>query len=542
MKSHLSQNLPKKPTMSKPKLPEGKEKLVRALIAWMASDKAHYYVRGDRVYLDTKGLEGTKLMLLEGSEFKSFLLRYAKTKANILMRGADVDQIIEHVRHFAIDAAKPLSADARACYVGEDLYINTGWEDGKIVKITQKGVWEESKPDQRIFEPLPPKMRMAVPEMRDATLFPELIKKGMADFGDMHCLLCVTCATMLLPADFVHPFIVFTGDQARGKSTTMKLLVQLVDPYETSELMTVGEDMRDIIALVRSRHSIALDNVSKLPFDEDLLSKMYSGGVFSARKMATNSELSEVELPRLRVMMNGIGTAFSRSDLMSRCIFIDHPVLTTMVDGKEKFKSLAMIEKRWLTMRPQLLGSLLRAIGAGLALLKERGGSDDKESESRFVEYAVIGECIAEAMGFKPGLFTEQVRKAGEEMKSGAIEADDCAQLILAWLNGEKGESQSQLAQFDDDRPRPGEALNVRSVSPTDLFTEIKAIAATRGYAVYSMKWLTSVKALSTAVTRSKKNIENGGWILHKVSGGEKKRNFEFTKKAAAIAAPSLLP
>lgn len=513
-----------------PAAPSPKDKFIRATIAFLASEKAEYYVRSDRVYIDTRGFNATKLMLLEGGEFKSFLMRYAKTTVNILLKGAEVDQIIEHVKYHAQEVAKPLAADARAAFIGEDLYINTGWEDGKMVKISQEGVWTEEKPVGRIFEPLPPKMRMAVPLMREATLFPALLKKGIADFGDMNCLLCVTCATLMLPADFVHPFIVFTGDQARGKSTTMKLLVQLIDPYDSSELMTVGEDMRDIIALVRGRHSIALDNVSKLPFDEDLLSKMYSGGMFSARKMMTNSEMSEVELPRLRVLMNGIGTAFNRSDLMSRCIFIEHPVLTTKENGRELFESLHMIERRWLQMRPELLGSLLRAIGAGLKLFRERERYENKKSEARFVEYAVLGECISEAMGFKPGLFTEQVKKAGEEMRSDAIESDDCAQLILAWLNGES--SDTQIAGFEDE-VRAGEAIKVRVITPTELFAEMKALAAKRGYSVYSMKWLASVKALSTAVARSKKNIDNGGWAMNKISSGAKKRCFEFTKKAA---------
>lgn len=520
--------------------PAAKDKYIRSMIAFMASDKTRYYRRGDQLYVDTRCFRGAHLMALDGPDFRSFMLRLAKTSDNLLLRHADIELIVQHVQLHAKEAAKVLSSDIRAAYVGEDLYFNTGWENGKVIKIDQKGVWEESKPSDRIFEPLPRKMSMAVPEMREPTLFPALVKQGIGDFGDMHCLLCVTCATMMLPSTFVHPFLVFTGDQARGKSTTMKLLIQLIDPYESSELMTVGEDIRDIIALVRGRHSIALDNVSKLPFDEDLLSKMYSGGVFSARKMTTNSELSEVELPRLRVMMNGIGTAFTRSDLMSRCIFIDHPAMTKNgADGREKFKSLELVEQRWLDMRPQLLGSLLRAIGAGLKTFRENGGYADKESESRFVEYAVIGECISQAMGFEKDLFTKQVHKAGEEMRSGAIEADDCAQLVLSWLGGESGET--QIAGWEEETmmsaPKVVYGKDSRTVSPTDLFSEIKALANKRGFAVYSMKWLMSSKALSSALMRSKKNIENGGWTIRRITGGEHNRKFEFTriKKAAWV-------
>lgn len=449
---------------------------------------------------------------------------------NILLRPADVDLIIRHSIFHAQGIAKPLALDARAASISDDLYINTGWENGKLIKIAADGTWNEEETTERIFEPLPSKMRMAVPLKREVTLFSELLKKGIADFGDMHCLLAVSCATMLLPSNFVHPFVIFTGNQARGKSTTIKLLVQLIDPFENSELMTVGEDMRDIIALVRGRHSIALDNVSKLPFDEDVLSKMYSGGMFTARKMTTNTEVAEVELPRLRVMMNGIGTAFNQSDLMSRCIFIEHPVLTITVDGKEQFKYLAMIEKRWLDMRPELLGSLLSAVGSGLKLLRDRSGCDDKTSESRFVEYAVIGECIAEAMGFSPGLFTAQVRKAGEEMKSGAIDADDCAQLVLAWLNGETGET--QIPGWEDDNRAVEQTRYAKEgISCADLHAHMRALAEKRKYNISSLKCLASAKSLSTAVSRSKANIEHGGWKTEQNRGGNKKSRWKFTKK-----------
>lgn len=495
------------------------------MIAFLTGDRAVFYMRGDRVYIDTTVLKGKKMLLLEGAEFRSFILKLAKVTDSVLLRGADADLIVDHVLYHAIENAIPLAKDARAEFTEEGLLINTGWEGSKVIRVLPAGGWEETTVVDRIFEPMSPKMRMTVPVMSEAKAFPEILKAGIADFGDHHCLLCVTCATLMLPADFPHPFIVFTGDQARGKSTTMKLLTQLVDPYEGAELMTVGEDIRDLIALVRGRHSIALDNVSKLPFDEDLLSKMYSGGLFAARKMATNSEISEVEMPRLRVLLNGIGAAFSRSDLMSRCIFIEHPVLTGGGMGREeRFKSLSDVEDAWKEKLPMAFGSLLSVIGEGMKLYNERGGTKGKTAGSRFVEYCIIGECMAEVMGFDAGLFTKQVKAANEMQKEGAIAADDCAQLILAWLNGERGGT----TQLDWTAKEP--AIEDKVVSTSDLFSEVRSIATNRGYSIYSMKWLSTVKSFSTALTRSRKNVENGGWYGEQIVGGPNNRNWKFTK------------
>lgn len=516
-----------------PKAVDPKDKFIRQTIAFMTdTKKTKYYVRGDRAYVDTRAFKGKKLLLLDGDEFRSFLLRHAKATDNVLLRRADADLIIEHVYFHALEHAAALSTDARAKFDGKKLLVNPAWEDGRLIEVQEDGTFVERIQDEWIFEPMAAKMRMPVPESRDAKLFKEYLKTGIADFGAQHCLLAVTCATMLLPADFVHPFIVFTGDQARGKSTTMKLLLQLVDPYEKGELMSVGEDMRDIIALCAIRHSIALDNVSKLPFDEDLLSKMYSGGLFATRKMATNSELSEVETPRLRVLMNGIGNAFSRSDLISRCIFIEHPLLMeTPQKGKsEQFSSLSVVEDRWKNMLPEALGSLLRAIGAGLKLFHDRGGLEGKTAGARFVEYCVIGECISEAMGFEPGEFTKQINDATEHQKESAVDADDCAQLIVAWLEGERAEDKT--LDLVGGPPLPFGKSDEYLISPSDLHKQIRELAVHRGFSIYGIKWLASTKALSQAVTRSAKNIEHDGWGITKVAGGEFKRHFKFWRRS----------
>ena len=508
----------------------GKEKFIRTMISGLTAPGTAYYARSDRVYIDTAPLGGRGLMLLEGGEFISFLLQLAKTKENILARTADAELIIDHIRYHAAEVATPLSLDSRAAHKGPQIVLNTGWKGDKMLVIEpERSSWTEMAIEDRIFEPIPPEMALPVPLMRPALDFHSILKAGIADFGDKHCLIAVSCATMLLPATFPHPFLVFTGNQARGKSTTMKLLLQLIDPYADGELMTVGDDARDLIALCRGRHCIAMDNVSHLPFDEDLLSKMYSGGLFTARKMTTNSELSSAHMPRLRVMMNGIGTSFSRSDLMSRCIFIEHPALTTKnAAGEDIFVPIEQIERRWHAQIPAALGSLLSAVAEGWKLFLDQGGLEGKTSRCRYVEYAVIGECMSQVMGFEPGLFTKQINETAEAAQEGAIESDDCAQLVLAYLNGERGTG-SQLSGFDD-TPALQMANHKVLISPTELYKEIRQIATSRNYTIYGMKWMNSVKAFSTAITRSCKNIEHGGWAMTKQVGGPDNRKLNFIR------------
>lgn len=521
-----------------PKL-DPKDMFIRGTIELLCSDRAFYYRRGERFYLDMAVFKGAGLLGLESMELTSFVLRLAKKSGNIMLRTADVELIKDHVRLHAMENAAPLSTDNRAAVRGTDILLNTGWRGSDFIAIKPDGTWEERVVTEHVFEPIPSFMAMAKPVQTPANRFPELLKEGIGDFGDKHCLISASCGTMMLPAFFPHPFLTFTGEQARGKSTTMKLLLQLIDPYEGGELMSVGEDSRDLISMCRDRHCIALDNVSSLPFDEDLLSKMYSGGIFMARKMTTNSELSTAHIPMMRIFLNGIGPAFSRSDLMSRCIFIEHPLLTTGASGGEDFLSLTVVQARWQAKLPELLGSLLSAISGGWKLFQDRGGLAGKTSKCRYVEYAVIGECIAEVMGYKPGDFTAQVNGTAEIAKTNSIEADDCAQLILEWLNGSRGTSnQSSFGGFDDEPAVVSSGAKILpgqthvTISSSDLFSEIRDLAITKKYSVYTLKWLASVKAFSTAINRSSRNIRNGGWDLRQIAGGERKRNWEFEKQA----------
>jgi energy-coupling factor transporter ATP-binding protein EcfA2 len=506
-----------------------KDKFVRSMVSYLCTDKIRYYSRGENCYIDTSAIKGTKLLNLESGEFSSFILRLAKKGDNIFLRTTDANLIVDHVRLYAHEHSIPLSPDNRAAFSNGSILLNTGWDGNEHIVIdTKDGTWGFSEVTERIFEPIPPEMRLVRPVPTKALEFPALLRRGIADFGANHCLISVSCATMLLPAVFPHPFLIFTGDQARGKSTTMKLLLQLIDPYANGELMSVGEDTRDLVALCRDRHCIALDNVTTLPFDEDLLSKMYSGGIFAARKMTTNSELSKAMMPRLRVMMNGIGTSFNRSDLLSRCIFIEHPVLTERGDrGQELFVPLGHVEERWRQVLPEALGALLGAVGEGWGLYLRDGELDGKRSECRYVEYAVIGECMSRAMGFEPGLFTAQVNAASHYSAEKGVEADDCAESIVAFLNGERG-AQSQLEGFDGAengiyRESDGSIV----VSPTSLYNEVRGIAAKRGWSTYSLKWLVSGKAFHNAIVKSESNIRLSGWEMRQIQGGERKRHWK---------------
>ncbi|OGJ84120.1 hypothetical protein A2529_05030 [Candidatus Peribacteria bacterium RIFOXYD2_FULL_58_15] len=71
---------------------------------------------------------------------------------------------------------------------------------------------------------------------------------------------------------------------------------------------------------------------------------------------------------------------------------------------------------------------------------------------------------------------------------------------------------------------------DLKGTTATELYKEIHALATARGFAVFDITWLRSVKAFSEQLDRSKKNIEQGGWTFIRHTGGEKGRRIEFVR------------
>ena len=426
---------------------------MRAMISGLKSGKVTFYQRNGELYIDTMGCGGTELLALEQSPFMNFMLDLAYTTENLLLKAVDVEQIVNQVRTYAAREAIPLSSDPRSCMIDGILWINPGWESGELIKI-EGGAWEVVASPGRIFAPLPASMAMAHPIHVPATDLPGYLTKGIVSFGEFHCFFSTLAATMLMPSDDVHPVIILSGEGAKGKTTTMKLMTQLVDPDEGNECISVGEDPRDLLVTCLYRKMIGLDNASKLPISDDILSQMYTGGTRRERKLHTNNELSETKIGRMRIFINGVAPGFSKSDFFTKAIFLDQPAVTVKDEnGVDRFTSLSAVERDWKAMLPLVLGALLGTIAAGLphyqAWMARREAEDRRADASvRFVEFAVMGEAFSRAMGFPEDEFTKQIDVLDKRSKVVAKEGDEVASLMLSLLNGEVEGAYQQLANF----------------------------------------------------------------------------------------------
>jgi hypothetical protein len=191
------------------------------------------------------------------------------------------------------------------------------------------------------------------------------------------------------------PYIVvgFHGEHGNAKSTTARILRELIDPNEVA----LRADPRNTHDLVISAHNgwiINLDNLSRIPhWLSDALCRLSSGSGFATRELFSDSEevLFNAQRP---IILNGIEEVATREDLLDRSILIELP---TIKNGDRK------PEKRfWADFRkahPQLLGAILSTVSGALKRLP----NIDVAELPRMADFALWAVAVEQTLAWDEG-------------------------------------------------------------------------------------------------------------------------------------------
>jgi hypothetical protein len=210
----------------------------------------------------------------------------------------------------------PQEVSMRAQYQDSTIYLDTAWSNNQVIKIDSTGVSViDSCPAKfvrnGVTAPLP-----AFTETR--TDLRRLLHFVRIDEQALPALLASLINTFMtcLP----QPLVLLQGPAAAGKTTSLRFLLDLVDPSTQVPGGSLTSNERDMRALSRVRRVMVFDNVSYVKGDvSDLLAKITTGSEMIYRALFENSTPDVMQLQR-PVFLNGIINGFSRSDLASRSI------------------------------------------------------------------------------------------------------------------------------------------------------------------------------------------------------------------------------
>ena len=241
-------------------------------------------------------------------------------------------------------------------------------------------------------------------------------------------------------------------------------------------------------------HVLALDNLSHIsPELSDALCRISTGGGLSRRKLYSDGEEAILDVQR-PVMITGITDMVNRSDLLSRSIVLNLPVIPAEERVTEEAFWNAFEEKSGA-----ILGALLTAVAEGLAKLP----TTKLDRLPRLADFAVWVSACEEALELAPGEFMQAYSANLEDGNARVVETSPLASAVIAMLEAHTGEIQ---------------------MSPTELFNALRAFAVEDERR--QKDWPKSVRGMTCTLKRLAPNLREIGieYEAGKTSGANSRR------------------
>lgn len=266
------------------------------------------------------------------------------------------------------------------------------------------------------------------------------------------------------------PILMLQGEQGSAKSTTARVLRELVDPYKPT-LRSLPRDERDLMIAANNSHILAFDNLSGISLSSsDILCRLATGGGYATRALFSNEDESLFDAMR-PILLNGIDDIATRQDLADRSLIISLPHIsdTHRITEREFWHKFREVQ-------PRILGALLKGVSTALMNLDHIS----LPSLPRMADFVTWATAAETAFGW-PKLATYNAYLANQkEMVESGIDAHPISQAIRSLLlkrtswRGTSTELLQQLrAHIDND------SLTTRNwpKSPAALGSQLRRIS-----------------------------------------------------------------
>jgi hypothetical protein len=288
--------------------------------------------------------------------------------------------VINTLEGYSIHEGDSQKVDMRCARIKDGYLIDLTNADWSAVRVTPSG-WEIVKSTEIKF--IRSSTVTALPDPVEGEL--SLLWKHVNIPKEYHPLI-VAYMIETWRSDTPYPILELSGEQGSAKSTTHKRLRQITDPNKTP-LRTAPKDVQDVFVSAANNHQASFENMSNLSGNmQDALCTLSTGGGYASRRLYTNSEEEVIEVKR-PVIINGICSVASQSDLIDRLIHVDLPRI-------QGHKLSAKMDEEFDKDLPHILGGLLTIFSNTLGLLPDTQIND----LPRMADFVLLGEAMMKAM------------------------------------------------------------------------------------------------------------------------------------------------
>ena len=299
------------------------------------------------------------------------------------------------------------------------IYIDMANENWEQIKITEEG-WQKVSGNES-----PVKFKRTL--RMSPIAYPD--SKGSVNFlGEILNIenkaalqLIVGWLIGTIKPDGPFPILLLQGENGSSKSTTARLLKNVIDPSSVP-IWTIPNSERDLIIAASNCWILNFDNLSDLHvWLSDALCRLATGRGFGTRTLHTDDSESLFSACR-PIIMNGISDIATRNDLAERCLIVHLPPVTP--DRRMTEKDLKM---KWEGSIDCIRAALFDAVSAALLNIN----NVHLNTLPRMADFAKWVTAAESALPWDNGTFINEYEKNSADLVDMAIDADPVATAVL---------------------------------------------------------------------------------------------------------------
>jgi len=254
--------------------------------------------------------------------------------------------------------SEPVEVHMRAGFSAGTIYLDNGTPDAELIRINGTGV--KLVNDCPIYF-----TRGAVispfPELSQSTIDLREIRRFIRVDEDALPAL-IGCIIGMWMSNIPQPIVFLHGSAGSGKTTSLRFILDLVDPTTKMPGGALTENVRDLKSLAALRRVLVFDNASHVKSEaSDHLARIATGGEMTLRSLYEN-DLPHITMLMRPIVINGIMDGFTRGDLASRAISFELSAIP-----KEEREAFSDLEMEWELLKPDFFASILNIASSMLA-------------------------------------------------------------------------------------------------------------------------------------------------------------------------------
>lgn len=371
-----------------------------------------------RAYVKIKKDDHSEIMEVKSPEFTHELCSRFKKERGSLPNSQAVHDVIED---YASEALRN-TRDVFLRVAGSEghIYVDLANDQWEVLDITAGG-WKITKDCPVMMERTGAMKSLPRPE-RGGSL--ERLRE-FVNVDNNNWILLVSWLINCFNPKGPYPILLIQGVQGSAKTTTARILSQIIDPSVCSP-RTTPEGMHDLFIAAKNQWMLSYDNLSGTPkWFSDVLCQLSTGGGMSTRQLYTDNREEYIDAKR-PVVLNGIDAMIDRNDLLDRTISVE---LLGIAEGKRITE--ASLWEGFNKVRPQILGAICDVL---VGQMQQKGKVQMKE-KPRMADFAeFIVECEP-SLPWGSGKFMEKYKKNRRENILDVLSTDLVGIVLQRFLN-----------------------------------------------------------------------------------------------------------